>query len=105
MAFLRKKNQIATHLGPFLLLLLLLLIPHKLRISNEQNTFLAIYLAFSTCQALLPQYSCPLMTNEIYIFIFQCGYTFCFDCKESWHMGMTCEEYRATISDLASGVR
>lgn len=35
----------------------------------------------------------------------ECGYTFCFDCKESWHMGMTCEEYRATISDLASGVR
>ena len=36
---------------------------------------------------------------------FQCGYTFCFDCKESWHIGMTCEEYKEVISDSASGVR
>lgn len=35
----------------------------------------------------------------------ECGYSFCFDCKESWHMNMTCEEYRATISDSSSGVR
>lgn len=35
----------------------------------------------------------------------ECGCTFCFDCKESWHATMTCEEYRATISDSASGVR
>ena len=45
----------------------------------------------------------------IYVFLFtyhfQCGYTFCFDCKESWHMSMTCEEYKEVISDSASGVR
>lgn len=35
----------------------------------------------------------------------ECGYTFCFDCKESWHIGMTCKEYKEVISDSASGVR
>ena len=39
------------------------------------------------------------------VLFFQCGYTFCFDCKESWHIGMTCEEYKEVISDSASGVR
>ena len=39
------------------------------------------------------------------VLIFQCAYTFCFDCKESWHIGMTCKEYKEVISDSASGVR
>lgn len=35
----------------------------------------------------------------------ECGHTFCFDCKASWHIGMTCEEYKEVISDSSSGVR
>ena len=43
--------------------------------------------------------------SHFLVLFFQCGYTFCFDCKESWHIGMTCKEYKEVISDSASGVR
>lgn len=35
----------------------------------------------------------------------ECGYTFCFVCKERYHPDISCKEHRQLISDSTSGVR
>ncbi|XP_031569634.1 probable E3 ubiquitin-protein ligase RNF144A-B [Actinia tenebrosa] len=34
-----------------------------------------------------------------------CGFTFCFECKEPWHSGRTCKEYLKNSTDTTSGLR
>ncbi|RMX44693.1 hypothetical protein pdam_00012736 [Pocillopora damicornis] len=46
----------------------------------------------------LPDLAQPTVCQE-------CGYTFCFACKEHWHAAMTCDEYKKVISDSQSGTR